>query len=130
MTNVRDKMVFEEDLKMIVRAVVHTNGMQEELQKITFPIKDVIVGISKHTNYVTISMQGERTLDVKVIPLKVVELNKSYTFRLPADKIMHLLDCLSKGQVASIEYNIETGMVCVASYNFNTNEFFMASTED
>jgi hypothetical protein len=128
--DVKNKILLDEDLKMLVRAVVHTDKLQEELQKVAFPIKDVIINISKHINAVTISIQGERTLDVKVIFLKVIELNKSYAFRLPVDKIMHLLSCLSKGQVASIEYNIKTEMICVTSYNFNTQEFFIASTED
>jgi hypothetical protein len=89
---------------MIIKAILNVENVQEELKRVDFEIKDVIIGING--NRATIDIAGDRALDVVVIIVKSTA-NRNYAFRLPADKIHEILSKL-KGENVELEYNTET----------------------
>ncbi|MBX0311029.1 MAG: hypothetical protein JHC31_04395 [Sulfurihydrogenibium sp.] len=89
---------------MIVKATLNTENVQEELKRVDFEIKDIIIGINGDRT--TIDIAGERALDVVVIVVKSTT-NRNYAFRLPTDKIHEILNQLN-GTNVELEYNTET----------------------
>lgn len=89
---------------MIIKATLEVENVQDELQRVDFEIKDLIIGI--HGDRSTIDIGGSRSLDVVVILVKSTS-DRNYVFRVPTDKIHTVLNQL-RGKSVELEYNTET----------------------